>query len=72
MADEIKEDRWQRFMTKAQSISCTKLQNKVGNKYDVIVDSVSKELAICRTMSDAPEIDGNLFIDKENQILKTR
>jgi ribosomal protein S12 methylthiotransferase len=70
ISDEIKEDRWQRFMTKAQSISCTKLQNKVGNKYDVIVDSVKDKLAICRTMSDAPEIDGNLFIDKETKYLK--
>ena len=57
-------------MIKAQSISCTKLQNKVGNKYDVIVDSVKDKLAICRTMSDAPEIDGNLFIDKETKYLK--
>jgi ribosomal protein S12 methylthiotransferase len=34
------------------------------------VDSVSKKLAICRTMSDAPEIDGNLFIDKKIKYLK--
>ena len=70
ISDEIKEDRWQRFMTKAQSISYTKLQKKIGNKCDVIVDSVSKKLAICRTMSDAPEIDGNLFIDKKIKYLK--
>jgi len=30
----------------------------------VIVDSVEDDGATCRTMSDAPEIDGNLFIDE--------
>jgi ribosomal protein S12 methylthiotransferase len=30
----------------------------------VVVDEIDEEAATCRTMADAPEIDGNLFIDE--------
>ena len=59
----IKENRWHQFMEKAQEISKNKLFNKVGSNQEVLVDSVDNKGAICRTMADAPEIDGNLFID---------
>ncbi|MEX1660213.1 30S ribosomal protein S12 methylthiotransferase RimO [Thioclava sp. 15-R06ZXC-3] len=61
--DEVKQDRWDRFMQKAQAISEAKLQAKVGTTCQVIVDSIDGEGATCRTKADAPEIDGNLFID---------
>ena len=61
---EIKQDRWNRFMEKAQAISAAKLAAKVGTRQHVIVDAVDAEGATCRTMADAPEIDGNLFIDR--------
>ena len=62
--DEIKQDRWDRFMEKAQAISEAKLAAKVGRVMDVIVDEIDDDGATCRTKSDAPEIDGNLFIDE--------
>jgi ribosomal protein S12 methylthiotransferase len=62
--DEVKQDRWERFMAKAQAISEAKLEAKVGRTLDVIVDEVDAEGATCRTKADAPEIDGNLFIDE--------
>lgn len=61
---EVKQDRWDRFMEKAQAISEAKLAAKVGTVQQVIVDAVDAEGATCRTMADAPEIDGNLFIDE--------
>jgi len=61
---EVKQDRWERFMEKAQAISEAKLQAKVGRVLEVIVDEVDDEGATCRTQADAPEIDGNLFIDE--------
>ncbi|MGB5068101.1 MAG: 30S ribosomal protein S12 methylthiotransferase RimO [Albidovulum sp.] len=61
--DEVKQDRWDRFMAKAQGISEARLAAKVGTRIEVIVDSVDDEGATCRTKADAPEIDGNLFID---------
>ncbi|WP_274963365.1 30S ribosomal protein S12 methylthiotransferase RimO [Thioclava electrotropha] len=63
--DEVKQDRWNRFMEKAQAISEAKLQAKVGSVQQVIVDAVDAEGATCRTKADAPEIDGDLFIDED-------
>ena len=60
---EVKQDRFDRFMEKAQAISAAKLQAKVGTQIEVIVDEIDDEGATCRTKGDAPEIDGNLFID---------
>ena len=67
---EIKQDRWDRFMEKAQVISEAKLAAKVGRTIQVIVDEIDDDAATCRTKSDAPEIDGNLFIDEDFQNLK--
>ncbi|WP_420343384.1 30S ribosomal protein S12 methylthiotransferase RimO [Paenirhodobacter sp.] len=63
--DDVKQDRWDRFMEKAQEISAAKLEAKVGTLQQVIVDAVDDEGATCRTRADAPEIDGNLFIDED-------
>jgi ribosomal protein S12 methylthiotransferase len=63
--EEVKQQRWERFMEKAQAISEAKLEAKVGSRIEVIVDDVDEDgIATCRTISDAPEIDGNLFIDE--------
>ena len=62
--DDVKQDRWDRFMAKAQEISETKLAAKVGQTLEVIVDDIDENGATCRTWADAPEIDGNLFIDE--------
>ncbi|MDK3072317.1 30S ribosomal protein S12 methylthiotransferase RimO [Sedimentitalea sp. JM2-8] len=62
--EEVKQDRWDRFMARAQAISESKLAARVGKTLQVIVDEVDDTAATCRTMADAPEIDGNLFIDE--------
>jgi ribosomal protein S12 methylthiotransferase len=52
-------------MAKAQAISEAKLAAKVGKTLEVIVDDIDEDgIATCRTWADAPEIDGNLFIDE--------
>jgi ribosomal protein S12 methylthiotransferase len=61
--DAVKQDRFARFMEKAQAISAAKLDAKIGQRLEVIVDTVDDQGATCRTKADAPEIDGNLFID---------
>ncbi|MEQ9261473.1 MAG: 30S ribosomal protein S12 methylthiotransferase RimO [Roseovarius sp.] len=63
--EPVKEERWQRFMEKAQAISEDKLAAKVGSLQEVIVDDIDEDgIATCRTKGDAPEIDGCLFIDE--------
>ena len=65
VADEVKQDRFHRFMEKAQAISAAKLAAKVGTRQEVIVDDIDADgIATCRTKADAPEIDGCLFIDE--------
>jgi ribosomal protein S12 methylthiotransferase len=64
VAPDVKQDRWDRFMEKAQAISAAKLARKVGKVLEAIVDEVDADGATCRTKADAPEIDGNLFIDE--------
>ncbi|AWI82703.1 30S ribosomal protein S12 methylthiotransferase RimO [Alloyangia pacifica] len=70
LPEEIKQERWERFMEKAQAISEAKLAAKVGATMQVLVDEVDEEAATCRTKADAPEIDGNLFIDEGFEHLK--
>jgi len=65
VAEEVKQERWDRFMEKAQTISVDKLAAKVGTFQDVLIDDIDEDgIATCRTKADAPEIDGNLFIDE--------
>jgi len=65
VAPEVKQDRWDRFMARAQDISQAKLVANLGRTLQVIVDEVDADGATCRTWADAPEIDGNLFIDED-------
>ncbi len=65
LPEEVKQERWEQFMQKAQQISEAKLAKKLGTELQVIVDEVDEKAATCRTMADAPEIDGNLFIDSD-------
>jgi ribosomal protein S12 methylthiotransferase len=52
-------------MEKAQAISAAKLEAKVGTTIEAIIDDIDEDgIATCRTWADAPEIDGNLFIDE--------
>jgi len=68
--EPVKQERWERFMEKAQAISEEKLAAKVGSVQDVIVDDIDEDgIATCRTKADAPEIDGCLFIDEGTEAL---
>ena len=62
--DEVKQDRWERFMETAQAISAEKMAARVGTRMTVLVDEVDDEGAVARSYLDAPEIDGNVFIDE--------
>ncbi|MCF6344866.1 MAG: 30S ribosomal protein S12 methylthiotransferase RimO [Thiomicrorhabdus sp.] len=61
--DEVKQDRFDRFMQTQQAISLAKMQAKIGQVMQVLVDEVVEEGAVARSMADAPEIDGQVFID---------
>jgi len=65
---EVKEERWHRFMQAQQVISARKLQQKVGRTLDVIVDGFDERGAIARSQADAPEIDGNVFLSGAEKV----
>ena len=54
----VKQERLARFMERQAAISEARLAAKVGTVQQVIVDAIDGELAIARSMADAPEIDG--------------
>jgi ribosomal protein S12 methylthiotransferase len=63
--DEVKKDRYERFMAKQQAISAARLQRKIGTEIEVLIDEIVEEGAVARSWADAPEIDGRVFIDAE-------
>ncbi|AUB74274.1 30S ribosomal protein S12 methylthiotransferase RimO [Pseudomonas paraversuta] len=66
--DDIKQDRWDRFMAHQQAISAARLQMKIGKEIEVLIDEVDEQGAVGRCFFDAPEIDGNVFIATEKDI----
>ncbi len=60
--DEVKEERWKRFMEVQQRVSARRLKRKVGTRQQVIIDSVGPTVAIGRSKADAPEIDGVVHV----------
>ncbi|UXN36817.1 30S ribosomal protein S12 methylthiotransferase RimO [Avibacterium paragallinarum] len=61
--EEVKEERFHRFMQVQQAISAQRLQQKIGRTLPVIVDEIDEEGIIGRSMADAPEIDGVVYVD---------
>ncbi len=61
--EELKQERLARFMAHQAEISAERLQRRVGRIETVLIDEVVEEGAVARSKSDAPEIDGQVFID---------
>ncbi|MDX2156371.1 MAG: 30S ribosomal protein S12 methylthiotransferase RimO [Hyphomicrobiaceae bacterium] len=63
--EEVKEERWHRFMAAQQLVSAGVMAARVGREIDVLIDEVDEEGAIGRSAWDAPEIDGSVFLNGE-------
>lgn len=61
--EDVKEERFHRFMQLQQEISAERLKQKIGQTIDVIVDEIDDEGVIGRTKADAPEVDGLVYIE---------
>ena len=59
---DVKEERWHRFMQAQQKISARRLKRKVGTRQAVIIDEVGPTVSKGRSMADAPEIDGAVYV----------
>jgi len=62
VADDIKEERWHRFMERQQAISAQRIARRVGRREPVIIDAVGPTVAKGRSRGDAPEIDGTVYV----------
>lgn len=60
--EEVKEARYHRFMQVQQQISKQLLQEKIGSKIWIMID---EQGAVGRSMADAPEIDGVVYLNGE-------
>ncbi|OAE63628.1 ribosomal protein S12 methylthiotransferase [Achromobacter xylosoxidans] len=66
--DDIKQDRWERFMALQQTISAQRLALKVGREIDVLIDEVDEDGAVGRSAGDAPEIDGCVYVSSDKPL----
>ncbi|MBA2778951.1 30S ribosomal protein S12 methylthiotransferase RimO [Billgrantia kenyensis] len=66
--DEVKQERWERFMAHQQLISAARLEQKIGREIEVLVDEVDEEGPIGRSEADAPEIDGMVFLEAKRTL----
>ena len=69
VSEEIKEERLQKFMETQARISHQKLESKVGQTFTVLVDGHDGDYAIARSMADAPDIDGKVYL-RDGKLLK--
>ena len=63
VSEPVKEERLARFMEHQAGISAERLQHRTGRTEQVLIDEVVEEGAVARSKADAPEIDGQVFID---------
>jgi ribosomal protein S12 methylthiotransferase len=74
--DEVKEERWHRFMAVQSEIADARAQAMIGQTIDVLIDEVDEDGAVGRSKADAPEIDGSVFLDttsiKPGDIVKAK
>ncbi|VEB41475.1 Ribosomal protein S12 methylthiotransferase RimO [Chromobacterium violaceum] len=62
--EDVKEARKERFMAVQAEISARRLERRVGQTLQVLVDEIDDEgTAVCRSYADAPEIDGLVFVE---------
>ena len=67
---KTKQVRYDKLMTLQNQISKIKLEEKIGNRYEAIVDSIENngKLIIARSYMDIPNEDGVIFIHKTKDV----
>jgi ribosomal protein S12 methylthiotransferase len=68
IAEEVKEERYARFMEVQKEVSADVMAGRVGQEIDVLIDEIDHDGAIGRSTWDAPDIDGSVFLDGETEL----
>jgi len=68
IADEVKNERFERAMELQQRISLKVNKSQVGRQMDVLVEGFGDGISVGRTYRDAPEIDGLVLVEGESPV----
>ena len=63
LPESVKEERLAALMEHQAEISRRRLAGRIGQSMEVLVDAVSPERVVARSRGDAPDIDGNVFVE---------
>lgn len=64
LSEDVKEERLRKLFDVQKEISLNKNKQRIGKEYEVIVENVSddEEYFTCRSMLEAPDVDGRIYI----------
>ena len=67
---KTKQARWNTIMQIQQEVSKNKLQEKIGNSYEALIEQITpdKQYAIARTYMDVPDMDGVLWLPNHDNL----
>ena len=68
LPDEVREERKMRLMRHQEDISTQRLEAKIGQTLTVLVDDIDEDGAIARSIFDAPDVDGLVYIDNGHDL----
>ena len=66
--EELKAERFERFMAVQREVSEEVLAAQVGKTVEVLIDEVDEDGATARSAWDAPDIDGSVFIEEAEDL----
>ncbi len=69
VAEQVKQERYERFMLAQQAISSGKLKQRIGKQMQVLVENSWEQGYLARSYADAPEIDGLVYIETDQALV---
>ncbi len=67
--ENVKEERLKKLFDVQKDISLQKNKERIGKEYEVIVEDISEdeEYFLCRSMLEAPDVDGRIYIKIDDE-----
>ena len=69
VSETLKQERYDRFMLAQQVISTKRLQQRIGQQMQVLVENPCEQGYAARSYADAPEIDGLVYIETDRTLV---
>ena len=68
--EEIKQARLEQLMQEQTRISQEKLQQRIGQTVEVLIDEITPDAIYTRSFGEAPEIDGTIILENNSENLQ--